>query len=473
MPDESKKISPLTLGAATVLGADALVTTTLGSAIAPSSWTGPMAGLIFAAHFAGLCLAIVRSERMAAARGRHRFLSMAAATVVVATLLLPLLPLFLVWVVLRFLAGAGVGGVLHVGGEWLADRGVPTKSGRLLGFAAVTQLCAAAIQPLLAVYGPGHVETFVLAGALLVTGVGMMAGSRDARPATVGEAREPRAKALGALGIFAAGGAFGAGAAMASLLCFGPIWAYGIGMDVAATGLFMALLFAGGLAPLLMNRVLQRLDPRIALAIVAWALALVSVGFAFSAARSFLLAAPLALVSGALAFGLLPIAWAHADARGEADPHTVARSTALLCALGGVGGSLFTSLMMLPSLLGPAGLALGLGLTATAVAGLAVFHRVTRAGEGSEPIPLRPVPLPAALGAELVLRTQASPVGSVPQPLPPIPVPPPPEPPQPPPEPPSSTEAPTAHAIPEPSSPPAEDPTSTIVDPPPPPGDAG
>lgn len=379
------------VGFGLLLAADGLAATTVSLAIGASSWVGWIGGLILSAYFVGLTLGMLYTPRLVATFGPARAFHLCLGGAVVGALLLPMVPVIVVWISLRMLSGFALAGLLLLRAPSV-ETGAATASA--LPLVVGSQLLFALGQPLLMVYGPRHVETFMIAVMVLVLGVALLDANASAEgdgpyrtpslPTPQTRARMPfgqllRVAPLGALGALAAGGLVG------ELFTLGPLWASLQGLTVGEISLFMVLMLAGGIAlQLPLRGMIERGDRRIFLAGAAAALSILATGFAFAASGTIEIAAPLALVVGALAFWLFPLARAHTyDCAFAADRPATGQSLLALFGLGAAAGSLLSSALIRP--LGPVGFAASIAVFAAPLAAFAFFQVATRKAVGDQP----------------------------------------------------------------------------------------
>ncbi|MDH5493466.1 MAG: MFS transporter [Myxococcales bacterium] len=396
-------LASILIGIALLVIANGTVSTSVALTVSRSSWAlqlgGALGGLVLGAYFAGLTLGAMFAPMLLERVGHIRAFSAFAAAAGAGTLLLPLLQGFAVWIVLRAGMGFAMVGLFMVVESWLNERAEPQARGVTLAiYMVIVQLAFSAAQPLMLLYGPERMETFMLAALLFGLGAIPVALTRIAQPEPLPFARCGLRRLMRDVPL-AAVGCFGAGMAGSVLLAIGPSWVGSLGLGDDDVARFMsAMLAAGILLQIPLGRLSDRIDRRIVLGGAAAALSLVSIAIAIWPPAQWWALMATGLLLGALVFVLYPLAIAHAnDYLSAAEIVPASASLLLAFGAGATLGPLLASVAM-TALEGSGGFGASLATATLPIALLAILRRSLRdaipAEDQSEYVP---VMLPQAL----------------------------------------------------------------------------
>lgn len=268
-------------------------------------------GLLGSAYFAGfilgtwLCPKLIR--RMGHVRAFAFFAAAAAASVLVHVLLIDAG----VWLLLRVVTGTALVGIYTVIESWLNSQAPAARRGQIFAAYMAVNLGALALsQQLLRLDSPMGFSLFVLAAILIILALMPVVATRLTQP-VISDTPSLSLKRLWRAAPVACAASTLSGLAMGGFWGLGAVYAGRMGMDTVQIGGFVSLVIvAGALLQWPMGFMSDRLDRRLALAIIAGVAAAGGLMMAlFGPLGQWLLVA--AAVFGAGAFAVYPAAVAH------------------------------------------------------------------------------------------------------------------------------------------------------------------
>jgi MFS family permease len=367
-------IFSLLAGVALLTAGNGLLSTLVSVRMAVEGFPAPVAGLVMSAYFGGFILGSMHASRIIDRVGHIRAFAAFAATLGVAATLQALVIAALPWVLLRGTVGFAMAGQLMVAESWLNAKAPPAARGQVFSRYVITvYLAFGSGQFLLAAGDPATLELFVLVAFLLSASILPIVLTQATAP-ILPPAPRLRLREIWARAPLGLTGAFAAGVVVGGIQSIGPQFAGLLGLPVAQISQFMGAFFLSGiLLQWPVGRWSDRTDRRRVLATMAAAGAIVCVGIALVAERSFAALLLLAVAGGGTLATLYPLSVAHANDRLH-DESVVAITATLLLAYG-VGASagpiLATTAM---TVVGAAGLFYIAAVPCVGLAGYAMFR---------------------------------------------------------------------------------------------------
>ena len=247
-------------------------------------------------------------------------------------------------------------GLIMVSESWTNERATRKTRGKILAIYMITIYFAVGVGQLLLNAGdPGGFELFVLAGVLLTLGVLPVTLTAAAAP-VVEERSRLKIRELWAVSPLGLTGVAGAGLVNSSFYGMGPIFAQGVGLDVAGISAFMGLtVFAGLLMQWPVGWISDRFDRRTVLTGVFFGVALASLAIVPAAETSHVALFAFVALYGGLSFTVYSISISHAnDFIAPGDLVKASGGYLLIYGTGAVVGPFTASALM--AWIGPAGL---------------------------------------------------------------------------------------------------------------------
>ncbi len=350
-----RSIWALFLGIALLTLGNGLQGSVLGVRATFEGFGTAVTGAIMAAYYVGYVVGSLWTPRLLEGVGHIRVFSALASAASSAVLLHAQFPYPATWFLVRLVSGFCLVGLFIVAESWLNDVADNDNRGQLLS-AYMTTIMAGlgGGQLLLNLADPSGFGLFVLVSVLLSVALVPLALSTRPGPTLPPLQGVPlreltRRVPLGVAGCVASGLVFGA------IFGMGVVYGQQIGLSVARTSVFMAVVVFGAmLLQVPIGRLSDRIDRRIVIAgtsLAAAALAILGAGI--SGADSTLVFV-IAGVYGGLALPLYALSIAHANDYLDAETRVGATASLVLFnAFGLVVGPLATSITM--ELVGPAG----------------------------------------------------------------------------------------------------------------------
>lgn len=357
------------------------MTTLIGVRLERAGSGALLIGLVGTAYFAGLVAGSLRVPRLVRRVGHIRAFAAFVAFISASTLAYAIYRHPLLWAVLRLGDGICLAGVYVCLESWLNERAEPATRGSVLAGYMIALYSGQAVgQFLLTLSDATPAMPFLVASILISLATIPVVLTHISAPPP-GEANPLPVSVLYAVSPLGVVGATITGLMLGAFYSLGAVFARRLGMDLAATALFMSTVILGGVAlqwPL--GRLSDRIDRRKVI-VFAFGGALAA-GLAIAllpAPRPLLLA--MAALFGGLSFALYPLCVAHAHDRLAPDQRVAASGAlVLLYSLGAAAGPSAAALAM--SLLGAPGLFLFIALCAGGALGFGLW-RQTR----TDPVP--------------------------------------------------------------------------------------
>ena len=379
-----RSVFSLLLSYGLLLLANGLFGTLLGVRSQIEGFGTEVVGLIMAAYFLGLLQGALRATLIVAAVGHIRAFAAFASVMSVTALLHVVVVDPIVWCVLRFASGFCMAGMILVTESWLNARSTKRTRGKVMALYMITNYFSAGCgQFLLTVADPGQFQLFSVASIIFSLALVPVLLTRSTAPKP--PKRDPlnlrelwRTSPLGLLGSFCAG------LVNASFYSLGPVFAFGLGLSIAGTSVFMAsVIFGGLLLQYPVGHLSDRMDRRVVLTMVALATSVACVVIAIVSEwdpRWIYLAGA---IYGAFSFTVYSLCIAHANDFAPADK-LVQTASGLLTAYGFgafIGPIIAASFM---GRLGPEGLFIMSALVSGFLGGFAIFRMRRRLSPSRE-----------------------------------------------------------------------------------------
>ncbi len=331
-------LGALFLSLAAVVSGQGMLNTLVPLHLAANADAG-FVSLVGTTYFAGFTAGAWYGGRVIRRVGHVRAFAGLAATMVMMALLLPLVPQT-GWVLVRFVHGASIAGVVVAIEAWLSGVAPSMWRGQVLAwYALASNFSYGSGQFLLTSYDAGDVRLFVLGGLLLALGIVPMALSRMKEPVVAAPTNVSFGYLLGLSPIGLAGAAT-AGMTNGAFVALMPMFGERMGMGAAGVGWVMAAAVFGGLLlqwPL--GMLSDRMDRRIAVMISAAIGLAASLGMAVVPVGLLWALLAVAALFGGVVFGLYPLALALAADRLSEGEDMVPMSSSMLLVFG-LGASL-------------------------------------------------------------------------------------------------------------------------------------
>ncbi len=330
-------------------------------------------GAVATAYFAGLALGSLRVSRVIERVGHIRAFAAFVALLSASTLSYAVYENVALWGVLRFVDGLCVAGVYVCLESWLNDRAErETRGAVLAGYMVALYAGQSLGQLLLNLSDAKPSMPFVVASILITLAILPVALTRTASP-PLGEHAPLAVRRLYAISPLGVVGAGLTGLMLGGFYGLGAVYVRRLGLDVAATSLFMSMVIAGGVAlqwPL--GRLSDRFDRRWVIVGALTGALMISLAIGIIAPTGVGLLV-LGAVFGGLSFALYPLCVAHTHDHLAAD-HRVAASGGLVLvySAGAAAGPLGAASAM--AWLGPKGLFLFIASCALAGVGFALWR---------------------------------------------------------------------------------------------------
>ncbi len=387
-------IWPLLFGIALLMLANGLQGSLIGVRAAAEGFDPTVTGLVMAAFFAGLLAGSLWTPRGVRAVGHVRVFAAMAAISSVTILVHAVFVTPTAWGAMRFLTGFCYAGVFVVAESWLNARAPQrTRGGVLALYMGVTFGGMGLGQLLLNLAEIGEADLFILVSVLISLAVVPLLLSAVPLPASTG-ARAVSLRRLAAASPLGVAGVFVAGLANGTIFGMGAVYARSIGLTVADTALFMALLIAGAAVlqwPI--GRLSDRFDRRRVITVVTAAAGLAALLAMQVRTVDTPLAMAIVALFGGLSLSVHSLSLAYTNDYLSADEMVGASGgLVLLLGIGSVIGPVIVGTLL--AQVGPAAFHLWLAASHLALALFALWRMTRRAAlPGDAQAPYVPTPL--------------------------------------------------------------------------------
>jgi MFS family permease len=251
------------------------------------------------------------------------------------------------WWLLRASSGFCFAVLYIVIESWLNEKSDNTTRGTVFSVYTIVNLTVITVGQMMV--GLADPSTFLLFGlaSILVSFAAIPIAFTAAASPTPPEFVRPRLKRLYKISAAGTAGCFAVGLANGAFWALGPVFAHDLGFDTAGVGLYMsAVVLGGALGQWPLGRLSDRLDRRIVMIVasaIALSAALLTLVLSDGDRSSMLIAA---LLFGAGAFPLYPIAVAHAnDSANPSDYVEVSSGLLLVYGSGAAVGPMLAALL--------------------------------------------------------------------------------------------------------------------------------
>ncbi len=310
----SRTIVTILIGAALLLTGVGLFQTVLPIRAGLETFSATLVGFLGTTYFAGFIIGCLFGPGLVRIVGHIRAFSGVAALTAALTLVFPLWPGIILWLVLRLLSGICLAIGFMVLESWLNDQSNNDNRGRVLSiYIIVANVATMAGQLMANLADPAAQTLFALVTGLICLSLVPLALTPTAEPTPIPTAR---LELKGLLSISPAGtvGCFLVGAVEGAFWTLGPVFGQLRAMSVLEVTLLMAaFVFGGTISQWPLGRLTDKYDRR--LVILPTALACVGTGFliALWTPPSFGATLLLAGAHGALMVPLYALCLAHAN----------------------------------------------------------------------------------------------------------------------------------------------------------------
>jgi MFS family permease len=379
-----RSVFSLLLSYGLLLLANGLFGTLLGVRSQIEGFGTEVVGLIMAAYFLGLLQGALRATMIVAAVGHIRAFAAFASVMSVTALLHVVVVDPIVWCVLRFASGFCMAGMILVTESWLNARSTKRTRGKVMALYMITNYFSAGCgQFLLTIADPGQFQLFSIASIIFSLALVPVLLTRSTAPKP--PQRDPlnlrelwRTSPLGLLGSFCAG------MVNASFYSLAPVFAFGLGLSIGGTSLFMAsVIFGGLLLQYPVGHLSDRMDRRVVLTMVALATSVASVGIVMVTEWSPRWIYLAGAIYGAFSFTVYSLCISHAN--DFASPDKLVQTASGLLTAYGFGaflGPIIAASFM--GRLGPEGLFVMSALVSGFLGGFAIFRMRRRLSPSKE-----------------------------------------------------------------------------------------
>jgi MFS family permease len=355
------------------------LTTLIGVRLDVAQESTIVIGIVMAAYFAGLTIGSLQTFRLVTRIGHIRAFAVFASIMAACTLAYPVLPNAWFWGLLRLAQGFCMAGLFVCIESWLNDSATSRTRGSILAaYMTFLYLAQAAGQFILQITDESGFLLFVLMGILLCFAAVPVAMTRMAPPLLpdVASLSFRRLYAASPLGIF---GCVSSGLILGAVYSLAPVYASGIGFDLAQTATFMsAMIFGGVLLQWPLGWLSDVLDRRKVIVGVIIAGALTSVAMIAASGAGLTVLLLLVGIFGGIAFVLYPLCVAHTNDHLEREERIGASGGLVLSYSAGatIGPPVAATVM---SFVGPSGLFLFTTVIGVASIAFAVWRLNVRA----------------------------------------------------------------------------------------------
>ncbi|MEO5813128.1 MAG: MFS transporter [Rhodanobacter sp.] len=297
-----------------------------------------MLGGLTSLYYAGFLLGTYIVPRLTHAIGHIRAFAFCTASVAVLALLQAIGSAYWFWMILRVLQGLALVGLYAIIESWLNAAAQPIHRGFVFSVYMMLNLAAGALaQQFLHLQGEAFVLFCIVAILFCVASLPVLA-TRQPEPEmqSVPKVQVMRFFRLVPSALVSA---FVSGLVLGALWGLLPLYAHAQGYDIAEIGVYMSVAIAGGVAlQLPLGRLADRIDRRMALALISAAAALLALVNLIVPTDNHTFAMVVVFAFGGMSFAVYPIAVAHLVDYLRRDELLSASSTVLL--VNGLGAAL-------------------------------------------------------------------------------------------------------------------------------------
>jgi MFS family permease len=312
-------------------------------------------GFTASSYFIGFVISCLVTPHIVRRVGHIRSFAVLCSIFSAVVLLFHALPIFALWLVLRFIIGFCISGLYMVIESWLNERATRENRGTLLSTYTVINLSMIILgQQMLNFADPASSTLFAIAAILLSLAIVPVSLTLTLAPAPM-QVVKLDFKRLWRLSHVGMEGAVCSGLITGAFWALGPVYARGLGLDTGQLTLFMSgAVMGGALFQLPLGRLSDHYDRRLVLFFTSIFGAVVSLILAFIPASGNLLLL-LAILWGASAMTMYSICLAHTSDNAEPSDFVLIGSGILF--IFGVSSALGAPLAsLLMALIGPPGL---------------------------------------------------------------------------------------------------------------------
>lgn len=296
-------------------------------------------GLIMSGFFLGYVIGSYLCPKVIRSFGHIRSFSAFAAMGCVSVLLHGLVIDPVVWLVLRTITGICMLGMYLVIESWISTLATSETRGRLFAiYMAINLLALGAGQYLLLIYEIQSLSPFALIALFFSLALVPIALTRIIQPVPV-ESAQLGLKHLYSTSPLACFGALLSGIVNGAFWGMGPVYALGVGFDVAGIALFMsAVVFGGSLLQWPLGHLSDIFDRRIVIFAVSVMASCSAIAVFYLIDSSQVMGLIAAFIFGGSAFAIYSLSVAHANDHIDAE-HVLETSRGLLL-LSGIGSTI-------------------------------------------------------------------------------------------------------------------------------------
>ncbi len=297
-----------------------------------------MIGVLTSLYYAGFLLGTYIVPRLIHVIGHIRAFAFCTAFLAAVVLLQAIGSAYWLWMILRVLQGLALVGLYAIIESWLNAAAEPTHRGFVFSIYMMLNLGASALaQQFLQLQDEAFVLFCIVAILFCVASLPVLA-TRQPEP-KMRAVPKVQVKRFFRLVPTALVSALISGLVLGALWGLLPLYAHAQGYDLAEVGVYMSVAIVGGvLLQLPLGHLADRIDRRMALALISAAAALVALANLIVPTDNHALAMVLVFAFGGMSFALYPIAVAHLVDYLRHDELLSASSTLLL--VNGLGAAL-------------------------------------------------------------------------------------------------------------------------------------
>ena len=297
-----------------------------------------MLGVLTSLYYAGFLIGTYVVPRLTHLIGHIRAFAFCTASVAVLALLQGIGSAYWFWMILRVLEGLALVGLYAIIESWLNAAAEPAHRGFVFSVYMMVNLGAGALAQQFLQLQDGGVVLFSIVAILFCVASLPVIATRQPQP-EMRALPKVQVKRFFRLVPTALVSALVSGLVLGALWGLLPLYAHAQGYDLAEIGVYMSVAIAGGVVlQLPLGRLADRIDRRMALALISAVAALVALANLIVPTGNHTVAMVLVFALGGMSFSLYPIAVAHLVDYLRRDELLSASSTVLL--VNGLGAAL-------------------------------------------------------------------------------------------------------------------------------------